>query len=142
MEAVIELDEATIKRNAIKQQVFESYAVVMMKMDKRTHDRDNTVMMNMSYENFEEYFDLNKKWFLVSFSKSKLLFAAIIRNYLKAQISFMSNKITERIHKDAFDNLFDEITSDHIDELMVILNSKYPKIYIQIEALNKNGISL
>lgn len=142
MEAVIEIDELAIKRSETKKQVFESYVMVVMNMDQRAYDRDNTIMLNLTYSNFEEYFDTNKWMFLITFSKVEKLFAAIIRNFAKSQISFMTREITEQVHLGVFDELFYEVIEDNIVELMSIVKTKYPRIYTEIENLNENGLSL
>ena len=66
---------------------FAFFVETVMRMQKRGADRDNTVMLAMVHENFAEYVETYKQFFVLAFSDFDKFLVAVIRNYAMSQLS-------------------------------------------------------
>lgn len=127
--------------NGIKKEFVDELYNVLIKglflMKCKYSDRDNTILTVFPYENFEEYFEDNKSWFVVKFSESKFLFAAIFRNFINSQLTCITKKSDNEEMKWVIEDLVRNEIDKNIVELMEIVKNKTPFLYSKIEELNK-----
>lgn len=120
----------------ILENVYENFIKYVLSMDKRSSDRDNTALLALTYDNFEEYFNKHKHFFIFKFSTDDKMFSAIIRTYCMTQIAFITRRNENTEMELLLISIMKEKIDENIDELKSIIESKYPNIYQEIIVIN------
>ena len=113
--------------------------LVSLNLTKRGSDRDNTILLNFVYDNFEEYYEEEKEWHIVAFSTLKRKFGAVLKNYMNKQLVNFRKRFDWDDHQ-LNDWLYQTIQLN-IDTYMQIVKKKYPKLYDDIEKRNIEGLA-
>jgi hypothetical protein len=115
------------------------FILVSLNLTKRGSDRDNTILLNFVYDNFEEYYEEEKEWHIVAFSTLKRKFGSVLKNYMNKQLVNFRTRFDWDEHQ-LNDWLYQTIQMN-IDTYMQIVKKKYPKLYDDIEKRNIEGLA-
>ena len=118
---------------------FTHFAETMIRMWKRGSDRDNTILLAMTYENFPEYFETYKHMFIMGFSTLDNFLIALLRNYIMVQLACISHDApNDKRHY--VSDIFNEIVTENIEKYKEILMTLHAPTYRQIEELHNNQL--
>jgi hypothetical protein len=117
------------------------FVETMLRMTKRCADRDNTVMLAMRHENFAEYVDEHKQFFVLAFSDFDNFLVAVIRNYVMAQLSCITHdKENEKVHE--LRDLFNAIIVENLESYKEIIKLMSPSTLNELEYVHESALSI
>lgn len=119
---------------------FAFFVATVMRMQKRGADRDNTVMLAMVHENFAEYVETYKHFFVLAFSDFDKFLIAVIRNYAMSQLSCITqDKENERVNE--VRDLINDVVIENLDKYKEIMLLLHPSTYKELENLHEGALS-
>lgn len=120
----------------INSDAFIRFYETLLSMRVRGSDRDNTVLLALRFDNFEDFYEHYKYYFIVSYKDEKNLFKAIFRVFFSAQFSCISPEQNDREAMDRFQSFIYESVETNIDGMIAQLKKNHPKIYDDIKNNN------
>lgn len=120
----------------IKSDAFIRFYETLLEMRVRSSDRDNTILLALKYDNFEDFYDNYKDWFIVSFKDEVNLFSAVLRVFISAQLSCISPDDRDIEARERFHNFIYEAVNQNIDGMISKIKQHHPKVYEEIKEKN------
>jgi hypothetical protein len=120
---------------------FTHFAETMIRMWKRGSDRDNTILLAMTHDNFPEYFETYKHMFIMGFSSLDNFLIALLRNYIMVQIASISHDAPNDKRHYVID-IFNEIITENLEKYKGILMTLHAPTYGQIVDLHNKQLRI
>lgn len=118
----------------IESEAFVSFFNTLLSMRNRGYDRDNTILMALRFDNFEDFYEEYKHLFIMQYSDEDKLLKAILRVFFCSQLSCLNNEEGEK--SEGILNFCEKFVDKYFSEMKIILNKNHLRV---VEAIIKNN---
>ena len=112
----------------------KKFFIELINLKSRSADRDNTVLLALKYDNFDDFVVNNSHMFIVHFSTFERFLKAVLRNFYIQQTSCINHN-SETEHFLTAVDLFYDIANENYIEFEELVKKNWPDSYKYLKEL-------